>query len=281
VGKMREDWQEYHDEPWPGIESVINISSPFLDAQGRPTVREYEAIEENDAFRADLHQKWYKRRVGISPPEDSESWRPWSIGDVEAAYQRDVGNVRITPEAVGIDVARKVDETVMIGLHDQQAQVEYVSQESHDVQRRELVDFMQGKDIHEKTVDAIGKGEPIADELNSRFPEVYHFGNNEVAVDEDNYRYKWDEGLQLIGEWLRDGGSFSDQKLYEELKVGASVLEFEERSLASRGGKIIQATPKDELKDALGRSPDRLDALLMCIWGKQTEASGQNVPLAW
>jgi len=257
--ELRENWEDWNKESWPGLEKAI----------------------EQSHNRTDLSDRWYRRRAGIIPPESSDTWRPWSIGDVERAYQRDVGQVRITPEAVGIDVARKVDETVMIGLHGPQAQIEYVSQESHTIQRKEIIDFLQGTDIHEITVDAIGKGEPIADELDSRFPNVFHFGNNETAIDENNYRYKWDHGLQLIGEWLRDGGSFSDQKLYEELKVGATVLEFEERSLASRGGKIIQATSKDELKDALGRSPDRLDALLMSIHGRDTKSSGQNVPLAW
>jgi len=215
------------------------------------------------------------------PPEGSDTWRPWSVGDVEGAYNRDVGNTRVTPHAICIDVARKVDETIVVGLHGQQAQIEYTSQDSHSIQREDIIEKVSNWDVHDITVDAIGKGEPIADELDRRFPNVSHFGNNQVAADEDNYRYKWDEGLQLIGEWLRDGASFEDKKLYEELKIGATVLEFEERTLASRGGKIIQATSKDRLKESLGRSPDRLDALLMAIYGRDAAHETDSMPLAW
>lgn len=292
VSKMRSDWREYHDEPWPGIDEVINLSSPFVTPSGDPTTREWEAAREGDpeatvgrdglhdtsvtpqsnpAFRDDLHIKWYKRRAGVMPPDSSEKWRPWGIPDVEHAFRKDPGQTRIRPEALGLDVARKVDETIGIGLHDDHAEIEYQSQDPHPEQRREVVNLVQDWPTLDITVDAIGKGEPIAEELQSRFPKVHLYGNNEVAHDEANYRYKWDEGLHIIGEWLRNGGSFDDQRLYEELKIAARVLEFEERTLASRGGKIIQATSKDTLKDALGRSPDRLDALLMALYGKKTD----------
>lgn len=273
VGKMRADWTEYHDSSWPGVETAIRVSSPWLTVDGTPTVREWEADRENPEFREDLHEKWYKRRAGISPPQDADTWRPWSISDVEAAYRRDVGDVQITPEALGIDVARQVDETKATGLHGPKAVIEYASQGPHPEQRRDLTELIREWPPLPIEVDAIGKGEPLAEELDSRFPDVRMFGSNEVANDEENYRYKWDEGLQLIGEWLRDGGSFDDSELYEELKVGARVLAFSERALASRGGKIIEATSKEELKDALGRSPDALDSLLMALYAREYEVS--------
>jgi len=264
TSKIQADWEEYHDESWPGLEQVIKWSDP-----------------DSEDFRTDLHSLWYKRRAGVVPPESSERWRPWSVADVEAAWNRDPGNIRATPQALGIDVARDVDETVVNGLHDNHAQIEYTSQDAHTTQRREIVDLIQEWPSPEINVDAIGKGQPLADELNERFPDVREFGNNQKAVDEKSYRYKWDEGLQLIGEWLRSGGTFEDEDLYEELKVAARVIQFEERALSSRGGKIIEATPKSELKEQLGRSPDRLDALLMGLHARDTEPVERNVPLAW
>jgi len=257
ISAIRADWEDYHEEPWPGVDQAEAWTDP-----------------DSPEFRTDLSSRWYRRRGGITPPEDASTWRPWSISDVEAAYRRDVDGVRETPEALGIDVARQVDETVATGLHGPQAVIEYTSQKPHPEQRRDLTEQIREWPDIPIEVDAIGKGEPLAEELDSRFPDVRMFGNNEKANDEKNYRYKWDEGLQLIGEWLRDGGSFDDSELYEELKVGARVLEFSERALASRGGKIIEATSKDELKGALGRSPDALDSLLMCLYAREYEDAG-------
>ena len=189
--KIQSDWEEYHDIEWPGLEQVIEWSDP-----------------KSENFRDDLHELWYKRRAGIVPPEGSEYWRPWSVSDVEAAYKRDVGNVRITPEALGVDIARKVDKTVAIGLHGPKAKVEYVSQERHKTQQKQLIEKIREWPELPITVDAIGKGEATYEAIDDHFPKVYEFGNGQTALDEKSYRYKWDEGLQLIGEWLRSGGSF-------------------------------------------------------------------------
>lgn len=277
VGKMREDWTEYHQEDWPGVAEAIRVSSPYLTADGEPTVREWESAGENPEFRDDLHEKWYKRRVGISPPDSAATWRPWSISDVEQAYRRDPEHVRETPSHLGLDIARGGgDQTVLVGLHNQHAVVEYSEQgTNHHTQRLEIQPDLKEWPQPVVNVDAVGEGSGMADELDARLPNIQRFGNGEVAVDEENYRYKWDEGLQLIGEWLRDGGSFSDSNLYEELKVAARVLEFSERTLSSRG-KVIEATSKDELTDELGRSPDYLDSLLMALYAREYEGRDEK-----
>lgn len=281
VGKMQSDWQEYHDEPWPGVKAAIRVSSPYLTESGEPTVREREADRENPEFREDLHENWYKRRVGISPPDASDKWRPWSLGDVEHAYQRDIGRVRETPEALGVDVADKVDTTKAIGLHDQAAVVEYDSQSNLPVQERELTQLVREWPDMDGRVDAIGRGAQLAQALDTRFQGFHEFGANEVPTD-DEYRDKWAHGLALVGEWLRSGGSFDDSDLYEQLKVGARVLEFNRNHLRSRG-KVIEATSKEVLKDELGYSPDTLDALVMALYARETDSSSgkANPTFGW
>lgn len=282
VGKMEDDWGEYHNEEWPGVERAIELSSPYLTEDGTPTVREWESVKENPEFREDLHEKWYKRRAGISPPDSSQKWRPWSVSDVESAYNRTISQgVRDTPSHLGIDVARGGgDETVMTGVHGPKAIVHYNEQgTNHHEQRLEVQpDIKEWPNPH-TNIDAVGEGSGFADELDARLPNINRFSNGEVAADEDNYRFKWDEGLQLIGEWLRDGGSFSDSDLYEELKVAARVLKFRVNTLKSRGGKIIEATSKEELKDELGRSPDYLDSLLMALYAREHEDGEKPAPV--
>lgn len=279
--KIQQDWLDYHEEEWPGLERAIEISTPYVDADGNLTVYEHEAVDDNPEFRDDLHSMWYKRRAGIVPPDSSSTWRPWSVSDVEAAYNRTVTQgVRETPSHLGIDVARGGgDRTIMTGLHGPKSVVHYNEQGTdHHEQRLEVQpDIKEWPNPH-VNVDAVGEGSAFADELNARLPNINRFSNGKVAADEDNYRYKWDEGLQLIGEWLRDGGSFSDSDLYEELKIAARVIKFRVNSLASRGD-VIEATPKDDLKEELGHSPDYLDSLLMALYAKEHEDGDKPSPV--
>jgi len=279
VGKMQEDWDEYHDEDWPGVEQAIEWSCPYLDAEGTPTIREDTKSRENPSFRSDLHTKWYKRRVGIMPPQGADKWRPFTVGEVEQAYKRDVGQVRLTPEALGVDIADKTDTTKAIGLHEQKAIVEYDSQKDLPTQQSELVEKIQNWPELEGCVDGIGRGAQIAQELANRYPGFREFGNNEIPTDDD-YRHKWEHGLYLIGEWLRAGGSFEDKNLYEALKIAAREIEFSRNHLKSRG-KVIEATAKDRVKKALGRSPDTLDALAMALYAREASEPETDVPLAW
>jgi hypothetical protein len=290
VSKMRSDWAEYHDSPWPGIESVIEVSSPFLTPEDTPTTREWDAAKEsntdatvgreglytpnveakaNPEYRTDLDSRWYKRRAGVMPTDGAEKWRPWGIADVEAAYERPVGTIPNEPDALGVDVADKGDTTKAIGLWGPKATVEYAAQKSLPVQERELSEHIRQWPKVDIRTDAIGRGAQIAQALQEKFPNAEEFGNNEIAVDGD-YRHKWGHGLQLIGEWLRGGGSFEDGQLYEQLKVAARVIEFRRNHLRSRG-KVIEATAKDKLKEELGYSPDELDGLLMALYARETE----------
>jgi len=282
VGKMQADWEEYHTEPWPGIDRVIEISSPYLDADGNPTVREREKARSNPEFRDDLHERWYKRRAGIMPPQGSETWRPFSVAEVRAAWQRDAGHVRETPQSVGLDVARSADNTVMLGLHDSEERVHYeTSGTNFEVQRPEIVSEIQQWPNPDITVDSTPMGRSLTDHLDSKFPNVHEFSNGERAVEETEYRDKWAEGLQAVGEWLRDGGSITTPELREELLAAARVLEFSEVTLRSRG-EIVEATSKERVKEHLGRSPDYLDSLLMAVHTERVGTdTSTDIPLSW
>ena len=275
VGKMRDDWKEYHDEPWPGIDRVIEISSPYLDENGDPTVREYESIAENPEHREDLHSKWYKRRVGISPPDDSESWRPFKIADVNAAWRRETDSPHEATTA-GVDVARSGDETVLSGKHRDAIKTHYARKGSNHVeQKNALSDKLFGIGGPKVAVDAVGEGSGIADELNQQF-NVTRFSNGAKPVDESNYYDSWAEALALFGEFL-ESGSIESETLYEQAKVAARVVEFSTRTLTSRGGEVIEATSKESIKDALGHSPDHFDAALMANWLDMTGGTNKSV----
>jgi len=273
VGKMREDWKEYHDEPWPGVDAAIEISSPYLDRERTPTVKEYEAVEENPAFLDDLHEKWYKRRVGISPPESSETWRPFGISEVKAAWERDIDSP-IEATTAAVDVARSGDDTVVSGKHNKTIKTHYARQGyNHVRQKEDISDELLNIGAPETAVDAVGEGSGLADELNERF-NVTRYSNGAKPREESEYYDCWAEALAHFGTFLKEG-SIESEKLYEQAKAAAGVIQFREKDLTSRGGGVIKATPKDELKVQLGHSPDHLDAALMANWLDMAEATVQ------
>jgi hypothetical protein len=265
VQKLKDDWREYHDDPWPGIERVIEVSSPYLDADGTPTVREWEGVEENPEFRPDLHERWYKRRAGIMPPEGSDTWRPFTVADVKAAYNRAADGGAI--QSFGVDVARSGDQTVGAAKANDEIQIKYARQGANHVQQKEeLRDVLFECESPEVAVDAVGEGSGLADELNESFATVKRFSNGMKPQQEREYYDAWAEALALFGEFLDSGGSFTDEHLYEEALAAARSVEFDTRTLTSRGGDVVEATAKDAIKERIGHSPDYLDAALMANW---------------
>jgi hypothetical protein len=125
-------------------------------------------------------------------------------------------------------------------------------------------------------VDAVGEGSGLADELADRFASVERYSNGMKPRQESEYYDAWAEALAAFGEFLDSGGSFSDRHIYKEAMAAARTIEFETRALTSRGGDVIEATSKSEVKDRLGHSPDYLDAALMAVWHAETE-SGATV----
>lgn len=258
LSKIEHDWKEFNGEEWPGLEQVKAWSIP-----------------DSEAFRTDLDSRWYRRRAGIMPPDDSESWRPFKIADVNAAWNREADSPHEATTA-GVDVARSGDETVLSGKHREAIKTHYARKGSNHVeQKNALSDKLYGIGGPKVAVDAVGEGSGIADELNQQF-NVTRFSNGAKPVDESNYYDSWAEALSLFGEFL-ESGSIESETLYEQAKVAARVVEFSTRTLTSRGGEVIEATSKEAIKDALGHSPDHLDAALMANWLDMTGGNSKTV----
>jgi len=255
---VRDDWEAWNSEPWPGLETARSLSDPNAEA-----------------FRADLDERWYRRRAGVIPPAGSAAHRPVEREDVKAAWERTPDTVTGEPQASAVDVARSgADDTVAASVFADRLPIRYEqSGDTHTAQRDDLTDLFEPSDDHPIAVDALGEGSGLADMLEERFPDVIRFGAGNEPHDKSAYYSCWEEGLDLLGDWLANGGSIDDRKLYEELLVVARTVEFEERHYASRGTEVLKAThSKSDLKDRLGRSPDRLDAAYMTIWARDSGA---------
>lgn len=254
---LKEDWSDWNNREWPGWQ---------------------EARHSRDES---LSSRWYRRRLGEMPPGGASAWRPVDTGTVSRAFERSKSAAGVTytrvPDTVAIDVARKVDNTVMYGLHGDVLEVHYSQQGTDHTDQesalRDIIDQWRGGDIP-IAIDHTGSGEGLGDRLNQAYPQVHHFQNGGIAAAETTYYDCWTEGLDLLGDFLASGGVISDTHLREELLAASRAITLSERHLSSRGqdgADVIDSDSKDDIKDVIDRSPDYLDAALMAVWMREAE----------
>lgn len=252
---IREDWRNWNGEEWPGLETArtVHLTRDILDI------------------------RWYRRRAGVIPPEGSAAHRPFDVGEVESAWSRVPTATTNAPSAVGIDVARSGDRTVMIGVHGDQLQVHYAERGAdHTTQESQLRRILDEWPDVTVAIDAVGEGSGLGDRLQQAYPDVHRFKAGGTADEETEFKDCWSEGLYTLGSWLADGGAIDDHHLREELLVAARTVTFDERHYLSRGrngATVLQASSKGEVKDSLGRSPDYLDASVMACWAASGHAT--------
>ena len=252
--EVKEKWEEWNREEWPGFEQARAWSDP-----------------DHPDFREDLDARWYRRRAGVMPPGDATIHRPIDPDLVDAAYEPDAVPTRNTPTSLGIDVARSGDDTVAAGVHDDHITIEYEEQGTdHTKQEQTLAELIREWPTPDIAVDAVGEGSGLADGLDNRFGTVHRFKNQSTASDELTYEDKWAESLALFADWLEAGGTIAHKDLHEQAKIAARTVAWEETHIGSRGDSgadVLRATArKEDVKQRLGRSPDHLDAALMAIW---------------
>lgn len=270
IQKLRDDWESYNAEPWPGVEEA-----------------RYAHDRTHEKFRNDLDQRWYRRRGGVLPPDTAGAHRPIYVSNVQDAWERtpDPEKTSQNPTAAAIDVASSSDSTVLAAVHNNELRVYYSQTGTHHAeQRRRLWNILdEWENDFPIAVDAIGVGQALADETMQRYENAHDFKANRDACHADDYRDYWAEALALTGRWLRDGGAIADDgetsrdnaRLKEEMMVAARCIEFDTRYLKSRDTDVLEAEGRDELKERLGHSPDHLDAALMAVWAHQIEDPSQ------
>ena len=277
----------------PGVEDARRMSAPKLDEDGEPTFVDDPTLEDNPDFRTDLNEEWYRRRAGIIPPDGAEAYRPFYVQDVKVCVNENKAPTGGYGELLGVavDVARKGgDRTVVTVLYEDVAVVHSWKGADHNENYssvRDIVDDLEF--VPPMAVDAVGEGSGLADDLQEAYgedtvarfkagtaPEEEQVGDGDGA---DEYYNKWTEALAALSGYLPEisieGDSEDVADLREELFVAARTIELEERR--RRSGDLVRATPKDDVKDRLGRSPDRLDSLVMAAWAADGCASEENV----
>jgi hypothetical protein len=218
------------------------------------------------------------RVLGEFASESSNAVLPLSLVDAAVSvWESAVGEGRLH---VGVDVARSgSDESIVairrgfkvLGLHVVQlppgahaspqwasmfceAVLAIIDEYRHPREQRPLV-----------KIDAIGVGEPVFQTLFAvqRFSALveavsvtaYDYAPRSLA---DRYERVRDCLWFGLRDWMREGGALpDDNKLQAELVAPDTII------IASGRQKV---TSKDEIRDALGRSPDRADAVALSVW---------------
>jgi len=257
LGTIEEDWEAWNGQAWPGLDEARVVSNP-----------------ESPQFRDDLDERWYRRRAGVMPPSRASAWRPIHKAHVEAAWERDHPPETLGDIGSGVDVARSgADFTIAATAGANALNVRFEEAgDDHTHQRDQLQNEYRDDPPHPIAVDAIGEGSGLADMLAELMDGVVRFGNGNEPTEPQTYYSCWEEALALLGDWLAAGGSINDRDLRDELLVAARMVTFEERHYGSRGGEVAKATAsKDDIKQRMNRSPDRLDAALMAVWAKDAD----------
>jgi phage terminase large subunit len=129
---------------------------------------------------------------------------------------------------------------------------------------RELVQPGEGRKPLVK-VDGIGVGGGVVDILRrSDEIEVVEVNVAEVSDDQDEYPNLRSQLWFGLANWLDTGAIANDEALEGELAMPSY-------SFDARGRRVVIG--KKEMKQKLGRSPDRAESLMLAVYGRQDDAS--------
>lgn len=179
-----------------------------------------------------------------------------SLADVERAQKRWRKPTGILT-ALGTDVARfGGDETVDVGIFDNKAVDVLFS--AHGKDTMETAGRIKASPALKKAVDDAGVGGGVTDRLREQNESILAYNAGESAIDSDRFLNRRAESWWLIREKLRD----DELDLPPDVKLIVDLTNIKYK-FTSKGQ--IQLEAKEDFKKRVGRSPDRGDALAICL----------------
>lgn len=254
LNKIKKKWKSYNGEDWPGYEEASNAH----------------------LTRRDLDKRWYRRIGGVIPPDNVDVYRPFELSQVENAYDKGA-KPQGEPLCMGLDVARKggdwnvlaIRYPNMIDIAERWRGVD------HEANFSLMTRYCRQYQVP-VIIDAQGEGSGLADRIMGKHDGT-RFNAGAKPTKSGKFYNKWAEGLYQLGGFFRENGRINEGKLREELAIAARTVEFKENYYQSRGTDVLKATPKEKIKEELGRSPDMLDAAYMANWGANNEMAGSLI----
>lgn len=252
---------------------VITITADPADPKRTPRVSKEHAEEMIKTYGRD--NPWVMATIlGQFPPTGFNALL--GIEEVEAAMARMYKSDQIAhaPVVLGGDVARQGDDTSAIVMRR--------GRQAYPIRTMRIADTMVvaqqfSQELMDKHADAIfvdetgGYGAGVIDAMR-------HLGHDVIGVQfggkASDYRYfnKRSEMYFEMAKWVKDGGALPpDRELKEELCATTFVHQ----------GDKFRIVEKELIKDQIGRSPDKADALAltfaMPVAPKQTPMLGRSL----
>ena len=245
---------------------VVYPDDPDMDKRFLSAITSREWIEAKQEIWEPTEARYLSKVMGQFPEEDDFAF--FSQKSINEAYDSDIEDDGDKEVILGVDVARfGSDETVVavnrggnirINKDDAWSRTDLVetARKVHAIALRE--------NAVEVRIDSSGIGGGVYDfleEMPDFYPRNYHligWDNGSAAPDPSQHMNKRAYAHDSLRTQMMNRDidlDYADEDLREELQ--AITYKFTQRG-------AIQITPKDEIKKGLsGRSPDRLDAVIL------------------
>lgn len=253
---------------------VVNLScleSPNVLARKEviPGVCSYEWVEQKRKLWGEADPRWISRVLGQVPKT--------SVNTVisDELYQRCVGRDLLTTKrkgAIGVDPARYGDDDMVITVMEsgrilEEKVLPYCSapEACSQIAILQKNHFPDGQCVF--AVDCDGLGGPyldflkqmIPDQLNCKYMEIHGASTDKEKISDEYQNARAQIAFYAKTE-MEAGRIRMDEDIFAREEATA------EQYFVNARGKI-QLEDKDDIKERLGRSPDRWDARKLAIWG--------------
>jgi len=241
-----------------------------------PGMCSYQWVEDKRKRWGEQDPRWISKVLGKLPSTSIDT--VWSQDIMDASVNRALREV-ILKKAVGMDIARYGDDDSVIYAMESGRVTDTVvkSKQEIDITASDSVKLQKKTDATIIAWDADGMGQGMYSHLSSmRGKETYELmeihSNSTKDCDED-YQNLRAQMWFYAKEQARDGHLSipDDEYLKEEL--------LETKYFINHRGKI-QLEDKDDVKDRLGRSPDKADAFVITVWALK-RAKAIRKPSRW
>lgn len=266
-----------------------NVLERRMVIPGGPTL---EWVEGRKQYWGETSPLYQTRVAGEFPEESSDTLFPLSA--VRKAFElwrlaERLPRAEDASIALGLDVARaggdrtigyEKDHVLLEGKLTARARKALeLKKTEHHATRMKVTQLHQGRRYDRMNIDAGGEGSGPADEMAAAGLPVrrIHFGGR--PSHKDYFDIRAEMYWQLSADLKAGMAVEPDDELEEELSVVGGMAGLKEKSVDGTKRVVFWLPPKDEMKQKLGRSPDKADGLALANYQRRSYDGAQ--PVSW
>lgn len=230
-----------------------------------PGMASYEWVEKKRIEWTEESPLWFARVLGQLPPTGIDSVFSPEVVEKMIGWEP---RVVLRKKVVSVDPARFGDDDCVIygNMSGRPLKSDIMPMSSGDKVCSRTLQMRKYIDANHITVDSGGLGGPICDFLRKMLPEGVYLEEVDSNGKPDDKEHYWNRRAEM---WMyakkeaEEGREAipNDKFLIEEL--------LEVKYFFNRKGKI-QIEKKEDIKERLGRSPNRADAWILNVWGRKS-----------